>query len=137
MSPADRRGGSDEPLVRPIDEDAPAPPVVREDASSSASTSSPPSSAPSASAPRGSSAPPAGESGRRRARSENMLPQRRRRTWPERMLVRLIATCGIVGIGVAIAAILVSNNTQGWIVGMVVSIVSVVLAALLWSSRML
>jgi hypothetical protein len=42
-----------------------------------------------------------------------------------------------VGIGVAIAAIMVSSNSQGWIVGLVVSLVSVILAAILWSSRML
>ena len=66
-----------------------------------------------------------------------MLPQRERRSWPERLLVRLIATCGIVGIGVVIAAIMVSSNDQGWIVGLVTSIVSVVLAAVLWSSRVL
>jgi hypothetical protein len=69
--------------------------------------------------------------------SQNMLPQRDRRPLPERLLVRLIATCGIVAIGVAIAAIMVSSNSQGWIVGLVVSIVSVVLAAVLWSSRVL
>ncbi len=67
-----------------------------------------------------------------------MLPNReRRRSKLERLVVRLIATCGIVGIGVAIAAIMVSSHSQGWIVGLVVSIVSVILAALLWSSRML
>ena len=66
-----------------------------------------------------------------------MLPQRERRSLPERLLVRLIATCGIVGIGVVIAAIMVSSNDQGWIVGLVTSIVSVVLAAVLWSSRVL
>ena len=75
--------------------------------------------------------------GRRGPASENMLPQRDRRSAPERLLVRLVATCGIVGIGVAIAAIMVSGNDQGWEVGLVVSIVSVVLAALLWSSRVL
>ena len=53
------------------------------------------------------------------------------------MLVRLIATCGVVGIGVAIAAIMVSSNDQGWMVGLVVSVVSVVLAGVLWSSRVL
>jgi hypothetical protein len=73
-----------------------------------------------------------------RAASRNMLPQReRRRTGAERLLVRLIATCGIVAIGVAIAAIMVSSNSKGWLVGLVVSIVSVVLAAILWSSRQL
>ena len=70
--------------------------------------------------------------------SRNMLPGReRRRSVLERLVVRLIATCGIVGIGVAIAAIMVSSHSQGWVVGLVVSIVSVILAALLWSSRML
>ena len=82
-------------------------------------------------------AAPTGTGRRARRGSENMLPQRDRRPWPERMLVRLIATCGIVGIGVAVSAILVSDNTQGWMVGLVVSIVSVVLAAVLWSSKVL
>jgi hypothetical protein len=73
-----------------------------------------------------------------RLNSHNMLPPReRRRSGFERLIVRLIATCGIVGIGVAIAAIMVSKNSQGWVVGLVVSIVSVVLAAVLWSSRQL
>jgi hypothetical protein len=66
-----------------------------------------------------------------------MLPNRRGRPVVERLLVRLIATCGIVAIGVAIAAIMVSSHSQGWVVGLVVSIVSVVLAAILWSSRTL
>lgn len=70
--------------------------------------------------------------------SHNMLPGRERRgSGVERLFVRLIATCGIVGIGVAIAAIMGSSNSQGWLVGLVVSIVSVVLAAVLWSSRQL
>ena len=75
---------------------------------------------------------------RRAAHSPNMLPGREvRRSGLERIAVRLIATCGVVGIGVAIAAIMVSSKSQGWIVGLVVSIVSVVLSALLWSSRQL
>ena len=75
---------------------------------------------------------------RSRAGSPNMLPGRQvRRSGAERLLVRLIATCGIVAIGVAIAAIMVSSKSSGWVVGLVVSIVSVVLAAILWSSRML
>jgi hypothetical protein len=82
--------------------------------------------------------PGAEEHPHRHAPAPNMLPGReRRRSGVERLVVRLIATCGIVGIGVAIAAIMVSSNSQGWIVGLVVSIVTVVLAALLWSSRML
>jgi hypothetical protein len=75
---------------------------------------------------------------RTRPDSHNMLPPReRRRSGAERLLVRLIATGGIIGIGVAIAAIMVSSNSKGWIVGLVVSVVSVVLAAILWSSRQL
>ncbi len=70
--------------------------------------------------------------------SHNMLPPReRRRSGFERLVVRLIATCGIVAIGVAIAAIMVSSNSQGWVIGLVVSIVTVVLSAVLWSSRQL
>jgi hypothetical protein len=66
----------------------------------------------------------------------NMLPGRERRRFGiERVLVRLIATCGIVGIGVAIAAIMVSNKSQSWLIGVVVSGVSVILSAILWSSR--
>jgi hypothetical protein len=78
-----------------------------------------------------------GREGRRRADSPNMLPGRRERPLVERLLVRLIATCGIVAIGVAIAAIMNSSGSEGWIIGLVVSIVSVVLAAILWSSRTL
>lgn len=51
--------------------------------------------------------------------------------------MRLVATAGIVGIGVAIAAIMTSQDSQGWLIGLVVSIVSVALAAILWSSQRL
>lgn len=74
--------------------------------------------------------------GRRRRSEPNMLPGRERRRFGlERLLVRLIATCGIVGIGVAVGAIMVSSKSQGWVIGLVVAIVSVVLSAVLWSSR--
>jgi protein-S-isoprenylcysteine O-methyltransferase Ste14 len=67
-----------------------------------------------------------------------MLPGReRRRLGIERMFVRLIATGGVVGVGVLLGAILVSSNVQGWITGLVVALVSVVLSAVLWSSRQL
>ena len=69
---------------------------------------------------------------------QNMLPERqRRRLGVERLLVRLIATAGIVGIGVAIAAVMVSSKSHGWIVGLVVALVTVILSAILWSSRQL
>ena len=51
--------------------------------------------------------------------------------------MRLIATGGIVGIGTAIAAIMASQEIAGWILGIVVSGVSVILAAFLWSARTL
>ena len=82
--------------------------------------------------------PAVAEEGPGRLDSHNMLPPReRRRSVAERLVVRLIATAGIVAIGVAIAAIMVSSKSQGWLVGLVVAIVSVVLAAVLWSSRQL
>lgn len=65
-----------------------------------------------------------------------MIPGRERRRFKaESILMRLIATAGIVGLGVAIAAILVSADVAGWIVGLAVALVSVVLAGALWSSR--
>ena len=80
--------------------------------------------------------PPGGR--RRHAQSPNMLPAReKRRSVFERLIVRLIATAGVVGIGVAIGAIMVSSKSHGWVTGLVVSIVAVVLSALLWSSRQL
>ena len=49
--------------------------------------------------------------------------------------MRTIATAGVVGISVAVAAILDSQSVEGWIIGLVVSTLSVVLAAILWSTR--
>ena len=67
-----------------------------------------------------------------------MVPGReRRRTKAERGLMRLIATGGIVGVGVLLGAVLVGQDVAGWIVGLVIGLTSVVLAALLWSSRQL
>ena len=98
---------------------------------------------------RGERSDPAGEQAEREARfreresrrgdrPQGMVPGReRRRTGVERGLMRLIATGGIVGIGVALGAVLVGQDVAGWIVGLVVSAVSIVLAALLWSSRQL
>ena len=51
--------------------------------------------------------------------------------------MRLVATCGIVGIAVALAAILGTQDVAAWIIGLVISLTSVILAALLWSSRQL
>jgi protein-S-isoprenylcysteine O-methyltransferase Ste14 len=63
----------------------------------------------------------------------------RTRTRPlaESAFVRVVATTGIVGICVAIAAILGTQSIHAWVIGLVVSVVSVILAAILWSSRTL
>jgi hypothetical protein len=75
---------------------------------------------------------------RRSERPQGMVPGReRRRTGIERGAMRAVATFGVVGIGVVLGAVLVGQDVAGWIVGLVVSVVSIVLAALLWSSRQL
>jgi hypothetical protein len=66
-----------------------------------------------------------------------MIPSGRKRLPLEAPLMRLVASAGIVGIGAAIAAIMTSQHSDGWLIGLVVSIVSLVLAAVLWSSRRL
>lgn len=53
----------------------------------------------------------------------------------ESLLVRVLLTIGIVAIGVALGAILVSQDVAGWITGLVVAGVSVLLSSILWSSR--
>ncbi len=73
-----------------------------------------------------------------RRQPQGMVPTRERRgTKVERGAMRLIATSGIIGIAVALGAILVGQDVAGWIVGLVVGLTSVILAALLWSSRQL
>jgi hypothetical protein len=75
---------------------------------------------------------------RRRERPQGMVPGReRRRTKLERGSMRLVATGGIIGIAVLLGAVLVGQDVAGWIVGLVVGLTSVILAALLWSSRQL
>jgi len=70
-------------------------------------------------------------------REASMLPERRGRPPLESAFVRTIATGGVIGIGVALGAILGSQDVAGWIVGLVIAIVSVVLSAILWSSQRL
>jgi hypothetical protein len=75
---------------------------------------------------------------RRREQPQGMVPGReRRRTKIERATMRLIATGGIIGIAVLLGAVLVGQDVAGWIVGLVIGLTSVILAALLWSSRQL
>jgi hypothetical protein len=68
---------------------------------------------------------------------EGFLPSRPERLGSESVLVRLVATIGVVAIGTALGAILVANDIAGWITGLAVSAVSVALAAVLWRSRRL
>ncbi len=63
------------------------------------------------------------------------LPARPARPTAESVLVRLIATAGVVGIGTALGTILLSNDVEGWISALIVSTVTVALAAVLWRSR--
>ena len=65
------------------------------------------------------------------------LPTGPARLGVESVFVRFIATAGVVGVGTALGAVLSANDVAGWIVGLVVSTVSVVLAAILWRSRRL
>jgi hypothetical protein len=75
---------------------------------------------------------------RRSGPPQGMVPGReRRRTRVERGAMRVVATGGIVGIAVLLGAVLVGQDVAGWIVGLVIGLTSVVLAALLWSSRQL
>jgi hypothetical protein len=75
---------------------------------------------------------------RRHEQPQGMVPGReRRRTGVERAAMRLIATGGVIGIATLLGAILVGQDVAGWIVGLAVGLTSVILAALLWSSRQL
>ena len=93
------------------------------------------------------SGPGAEREARRTAREERrgprterpgvMIPNRRKRLPLEAPLMRVVATAGIVGIAVVIAAIMGSQGSQAWLIGLVASLASLILAAVLWSSRRL
>jgi hypothetical protein len=89
--------------------------------------------------PAPSPAPP--DDGQPRAAHElpqGMIPARaRRRTKLERASMRVLATGGIIGIATVLGAVLVGKDVAGWIVGLVIGLTSVILAAVLWSSRQL
>jgi hypothetical protein len=65
------------------------------------------------------------------------LPARPGRATLESVVVRVVATAGVIGIGTAVGAILDASSVTGWIIALVVSALSVVLAAVLWRSRRL
>jgi hypothetical protein len=75
---------------------------------------------------------------RRQPPAQGMVPGRqRRRTAVERGAMRVVATGGVIGIAVVLGAVLVGQDVAGWIVGLAVGLTSVILSALLWSSRQL
>ncbi len=79
--------------------------------------------------------PPSGSTG---LQPKEMIPARgRRRTKVERVSMRILATGGIIGLAVALGAILGTQDVDGWIIGLVVGLTSVILAGVLWSSRQL
>ena len=67
--------------------------------------------------------------------SDGFLSASPRRAGLESVFVLVIATAGVVGVGAAFGAVLVANEVAGWIVGLVVSTVCVLCAAILWRSR--
>ncbi|MEA2391597.1 MAG: hypothetical protein QOK31_1706 [Solirubrobacteraceae bacterium] len=92
--------------------------------------------------PEASPADPPRDTGRDRSRRKRrdpgtMIPARSRRPGIESFFMRIVATAGIVGIGVALAAILAGQKVDGWIVGLAVALTSVILSGVLWSSRQL
>ena len=79
----------------------------------------------------------AGEEHTEASDGAGFLPSQPPRRRPESLLVRLVATAGIVAIATAAGAVLSAVDVAGWVVALVVAVLSVVLAAVLWRSRVL
>jgi|GEM_PF-6253852 len=85
-------------------------------------------------APRGGApAPQRGEPGAQ----GGFLPPEPTRPRAESILVRLVATAGVVGVATAVGAVMGAQDVAAWIIALVVSLISVTLAAVLWRSRLL
>jgi hypothetical protein len=69
------------------------------------------------------------------AESGSPVGFRDRMTMFQSSFSRFVATGGIIGIGTGLAAILGSQDVEAWIIGIVVSGLSVILAAIVWSAR--
>ena len=67
--------------------------------------------------------------------TESGVGVRDRMTMFQSSFSRFVATGGIIGIGTGLAAILGSQDVEAWIIGIVVSGLSVILAAIAWSAR--
>jgi hypothetical protein len=70
-----------------------------------------------------------------RQEEEARVGFRDRMTMFQSSFSRFVATGGIIGIGTGLAAILGSQDIEAWIIGIVVSGLSVILAAIVWSAR--
>jgi hypothetical protein len=70
-----------------------------------------------------------------RQEEEARVGFRDRMTMFQSSFSRFVATGGIIGIGTGLAAILGSQDVEAWIIGIVVSGLSVILAAIVWSAR--
>jgi len=70
-----------------------------------------------------------------RQEKETRVGFRDRMTMFQSSFSRFVATGGIIGIGTGLAAILGSQDVEAWIIGIVVSGLSVILAAIVWSAR--
>jgi hypothetical protein len=70
-----------------------------------------------------------------RQEEEARVGFRDRMTMFQSSFSRFVATGGIIGIGTGLAAILGSQDVEAWIIGIVVSCLSVILAAIAWSAR--
>jgi hypothetical protein len=70
-----------------------------------------------------------------RQEEEARVGFRDRMTMFQSSFSRFVATGGIIGIGTGLAAILGSQDVEAWIIGIVVSGLSVILAAIAWSAR--
>ncbi len=68
---------------------------------------------------------------------EGFLPKKPTRAPLESVFVRGVATAGVVGVATVVAAIMGSQSVSGWVIGLVASLITVILAAFLWRSRKL
>jgi hypothetical protein len=75
------------------------------------------------------------DAGRPEAEAEPGVGFRDRMTMFQSSFSRFVATGGIIGIGTGLAAILGSQDVEAWIIGICVSGLSVILAAIVWSAR--
>ena len=73
----------------------------------------------------------------RDADDEGFLSSRPARRRSESALVRVVATAGVVGIATALGAAMGAADVETWLIALVVALISVVLAAVLWRSRVL